>query len=577
MAKIVPTYIETIPNRNSPPAILLREGRREGKRVIKTTIANLSHWPGHIVEALRLLLRGETLVPADTLFSVVGSNPHGHVEAVLGALRRLGVDRLLASKPCRERDLVMAMIVQRILGPGSKLADVRRWSNTTLAEELSVGGADVDELYDALDWLLGRKEAIEKRLAKRHLIDGALVLYDVSSSYYEGSTCPLAQLGHDRDEKRNRPIIVYGVLTDREGCPVAVDIYPGATGDPTTVPDQVDKLRHRFGLSQVVLVGDRGMLTSAQIKTLREHPGLGWISALRSAEIRKLVASESLQMSLFDEQNLAEIRSPDHPGERLIACFNPLLAEERRRKRDELLTATEAQLERVAGEVARRTKTPLSPEEIGAKVGRVLHRFKVGKHFDWRVDEGQLRFSRRQEAIKNEAGLDGIYVIRTSVTTETLSAENVVRNYKRLAQVEQAFRCLKNLDLKVRPIFHRTEDHVRAHIFLCLLAYYVEWHLRKVWAPLLFEDEELTHDRDHRDPVAQARPSPSVKAKKATRKTSDDSPVHSFQTLLGHLAKRSRNTCRPKNEALHGATLQQLTEPTPLQAKALGLLKLLPG
>jgi Transposase DDE domain len=577
LAKIVPTYIETIPNRNSPPAILLREGRREGKRVLKTTIANLSHWPAHIVEALRLLLRGETLVPADTLFSVVDSNPHGHVEAVLGALRRLGVDRLLASKPCRERDLVIAMIVQRILGPGSKLADVRRWSNTTLAEELSVADADVDELYDALDWLLGRKEAIEKRLAKRHLIDGALVLYDVSSSYYEGSTCPLAQLGHDRDEKRNRPIIVYGVLTDREGCPVAVDIYPGATGDPTTVPDQVDKLRHRFGLSQVVLVGDRGMLTSAQIKTLRQHPGLGWISALRSAEIRKLVASESLQMSLFDEQNLAEIRSPDHPGERLIACFNPLLAEERRRKRDELLAATEAQLERVAGEVARRTKTPFSSEEIGAKVGRVLHRFKVGKHFDWRVDEGQLQFSRRQEAIKSEAALDGIYVIRTSATTETLSAENVVRNYKRLAQVEQAFRCLKNLDLKIRPIFHRTEDHVRAHIFLCLLAYYVEWHLRKVWAPLLFEDEDLTHDRNHRDPVAQARPSASVKAKKATRKTADDSPVHSFQTLLGHLAKRSRNTCRPKNETLHGATLQQVTEPTPLQAKALGLLKLLPG
>jgi len=469
------------------------------------------------------------------------------------------------------------MIVQRILGPGSKLADVRRWSNTSLAEELSVADADVDEVYDAMDWLLGRKEAIEKQLAKRHLSNGTLVLYDVSSSYYEGSTCSLAQLGHDRDEKRNRAIIVYGVLTDREGRPVAVDIYPGATGDPTTVSDQVDKLRSRFGLSQVVLVGDRGMLTSAQIKTLREHPGLGWISALRNAEIRKLVASESLQMSLFDEQNLAEIRSPDHPGERLIACFNPLLAEERRRKRDELLAATEAQLERIAGEVARRTKTPFSPEEIGAKVGRVLNRFKVGKHFEWKVDEGQLRFARKQEEIFKEAALDGIYVIRTSASAETLSADDVVRNYKRLAQVEQAFRCLKRLDLKIRPIFHRTEDHVRAHIFLCFLAYYVEWHLRKVWAPLLFEDEELDHDRDHRNPVAQARPSDSIKAKKAARRTTDDLPVHSFQTLLGHLAKRTRNTCRPNNEALAEATLQQVTEPTQLQSKALELLKLLPG
>lgn len=516
-------------------------------------------------------------MPAKTLFSVHSTRAHGHVEAVLGAVRRLGVDRLLSVKSCRERDLVVAMIVQRLLAPGSKLADVRRWRNSTLAEELSVGDADVDELYEALDWLLTRKDSIERQLAKRHLSDGALVLYDVSSSYYEGSTCPLAQLGHDRDEKRNRPIIVYGVLTDREGRPVAVDVYPGATGDPTTVPDQVDKLKHRFGLSQVVLIGDRGLLTSAQIKALREHPGLGWLSALRSAEIRKLVASESLQMSLFDQHNLAEIQSPDHPGERLIACFNPLLAEERRRKRDDLLAATETQLEKVVSEVARRTKTPFSPEEIGAKVGRVLHRFKVGKHFEWRIEEGQLRFSRRSESIAKEAALDGIYVIRTSANSETLSAEDAVRSYKRLAQVEQAFRCLKTLDLKIRPIFHHTEDHVRAHIFLCFLAYYLEWHLRKVWAPLLFEDEELAEDRNHRDPVAPARPSDSVKAKKASRITPQGWPIHSFQTLLEDLATRGRNTCGPQAEALSGATFQQVTDPSPLQAKALELLTMLPG
>jgi len=575
---IVPTYIETIPNRQSPPAILLREGWRENGRVRKRTLANLSAWPAQQVEALRRVLRGEVLVPAETLFTVRRTRAHGHIEAVLTAIRRLGVDRLLSAKRCRQRDLVLAMLVERLVAPGSKLASVRQWQTTTLVDELAVGDADVDELYAALDWLLARKDRIEAQLAQRHLGDGGQVLYDVSSSYYEGAHCPLAQFGHSRDGKRDRRIIVYGVLTDPAGRPVAVDVYPGATGDPTTVPDQIDRLRRRFGISRAVVVGDRGMLTATQIEGIQRHPGLAWLSALRSPEIRALVESGSLQMSLFDEQHLVELDSPDYPGERLVACFNPLLAAERHRKREELLDATEAQLQRVALEVARRTKTPLSPEAIGAKVGRVLHRFKVGKHFQWSLQNGQLRVDRCHASIDREAALDGIYVLRTSVPATELSAPDVVRSYKGLARVEQAFRCLKMTDLRIRPIFHRTEAHVRGHIFICLLAYYVEWHLRKVWAPLLFEDEGLDEDRQRRDPVAPAEPSASVKAKKARRTTALGWPVHSFHTLLDDLATRGRNLCAPQAHALQNATFEMVTQPSPLQAEALRLVQLLlPG
>lgn len=572
---IVPTYIETVPNRNSPPAILLRKGWREGGRVRKQTLANLSDWPAHRIEALRRLLRGETLVPPETLFTIQASRPHGHVEAILAMVHKLGLDRLLSPRPSRQRALVLAMIVERLLGPSSKLANVRQWHCTTLAEELGVGDAEVEELYEALDWLLCRQEPIEKSLARRHLAEGSLVLYDVSSSYYEGATCPLAQFGHNRDGKKDRMIIVYGVLTDAEGRPVAVETYPGATGDPTTVPDQVEKLRQRFGLSQVVLVGDRGLLTKTQIDQLRQHPGLGWITALRSPAIRQLVEAGTLQLSLFDQQNLAEIRSPDYPGERLVACFNPLLAEERRRKREALLQATEEQLARVARDIDRRTQKPYTSVEIGAKVGRILHRFKVGKHFEWEVLDGRLRFARRQQLIAREAALDGIYVIRTS--EPHLSSADLVRSYKRLAHVEQAFRCLKGVDLRIRPIFHRTADHVRAHIFLCLLAYYVEWHLRKVWARFLFDDEELDEDRRQRDPVAPARPSAAAETKKRLRTTPEGWPIHSFRTLLKDLSTRCRNTFAPQSEALEGATFQQLTEPTPFQAQALKLIELFPG
>lgn len=567
-------YVEVVPNRNSKPAILLRRGWREGGKVRKETLANLSHWPPSQVEALRRLLRGEALVSAEERFAIVRSRPHGHVEAILAMIRKLGLEPLLSGKRSRQRDLVVAMIVQRLLDPGSKLSNVRQWQATTLGEELELEGVEVDELYDALDWLLARKDAVEERLARRHLTDGCLVLYDVSSSYYEGRHCPLAAFGHNRDGKKGRPIIVYGVLCDRQGRPVAVDVYPGNTADPTTVPEQAQKLQQRFGLKRVVLAGDRGLLTNTQIDHLRQHPGLGWISSLRSEAIRHLVEGEALQLSLFDQADLAEITSPDYPGERLIACFNPLLAEQRRRKRQELLEATEAELERVARDVARRTKKPYSPEQVGAKVGKVLSRFKMAKHFDWHLDEqGRLVFQRREDKIQAEAALDGMYVIRTSEPAESLSAADAVRSYKRLAQVEQLFRCLKTIDLNVRPIFHRLADRVVAHIFLCMLAYYVEWHLRQVWAPLLFQDEQLEDDRALRHPVAPPKPSDSARDKKKTLTTPEGWPVHSFHTLLSHLATRCRNTCRLADAAPDEPTFELLTELDPIQDRALKLLR----
>jgi transposase len=552
---------------------LLRRTFRVGAQVKHETLGNISHLPPDLVELIRRALAGEKFLPATQAFVVQRNLPHGHVEAVLGTMRRLGLDSLLASQSSRQRDLALAMIAERLLDPCSKLATTRLWHTSTLAEELNVADATEDDLYQALDWLLARQARVEKKLAARHLGDGALVLYDVSSSYYEGRTCPLARFGNDRDGKRGLPIIVYGLLTDAEGRPVAVEVYPGNTGDPTTVPQQVERLRRRFGLARVVLVGDRGMLTDTQIGKLREHSGLGWISALRGPAIRALVESGSLQLSLFDQQNLAEIRSPEYPGERLVACFNPLLAEERRRKRQELIEATEKDLAKIAAEVKRRTRTPLGEAEIALKAGRVLNRFKVGKHFSLTIADGGFGWSRREESIRREAELDGVYVVRTSEPKSRCSAEDTVRRYKSLAQVERAFRSLKGIDLRIRPIHHRTEDHVRAHIFLCMLAYYVEWHMRRALAPLLFDDEELRQDRAHRDPVAPAEISASAQAKKISRLTADGLPVQSFHTLLRSLATRCRNTCRIPSDP-SGTTFQQLTEATPLQARALQLLGL---
>ena len=568
-------YIEIVPNRNSRPAVLLREGWREGKKVCKRTIANLTDWPARKVEALRRVLKDEPLVSPQEAFTIERSVPHGHVEAALETIRHIGLDKLIGAKRTRERDLVLAMIVERLIFPCSKLATTRLWHTTTLAEELAVGDADEDELYAAMDWLLARQSRIEKKLAAAHLGPASHVLYDVSSSYYEGRSCSLAQFGHDRDGKRGRPIVVYGVLTDADGRPVAVEVYPGNTGDPSTVPDQVDKLKQRFGLERVVLVGDRGMLTQTQIEALREHPEIGWVSALRTEKIRQLAEKNYLQLSLFDRKNLAEISSPDFPGERLIACFNPLLAEERGRKREALLQATEQALEKLVKQVQRRTKTPLSAVEIGQKLGKVINRFKVGKHFETRIEDGYFSYARRAEAIEREAQLDGLYVIRTSEPEERLSAEDTVRSYKNLAQVERAFRTLKGLDLRIRPIHHRDEQRVRAHIFLCLLAYYVEWHMRQALAPLLFDDEALSTERWRRDPVAPAQPSESAKQKKAVRLTADGLPIHSFKTLMAELGTRCRHRCRMKSDPDSPAIYQD-TELTPLQSRAMKLLRLLP-
>jgi len=552
---------------------LLRRTYRQGTKVLHETLGNLSHLPEAIIELIRRSLQGETFVSTQEAFRTLRSRPHGHVEAVLKMIRKLGLDTLLSSKPCRQRQLVLAMIVERILFPCSKLATTRDWQSTTLADELGVADADEDELYAALDWLLQRQAWIEAKLARRHLAHGAVVLYDVTSSYYEGRTCPLAKYGHDRDGKRGRPIIVYGLLTDAEGRPVAVQAYPGNTGDPTTVPDQVEKLRERFALSRVVLTGDRGMLTQTQIEHLKEHPGLGWISCLRSAAIRQLLEDGRIHRSLFDQTNLAEIRSPDFPGERLVACYNPLLAEERARKREALLRATEEGLGKLAAEVAWRTKKPLGKAEIALKAGKLLGRYKVAKHFEMVVEEGVFRFGRQQASIAAESQLDGLYVVRTSEPAKRLPADDAVRDYKRLTEVEKAFRSVKGVELEVRPIDHRREGRVRAHLLLCLLAYYVLWHLKRAWSVLLFAEEQMETIRRQRDPVAKAEPSPTVQRKKATHRNAAGLPVYDFTTLLRMLGQRCRNTCQILSDP-SGATFEQLTDMNPLQAEVFRLIDL---
>ena len=569
-------YVESVPNRNSPPAILLREGRRVGKKVHKRTLANLSHWPKDKVERLRRVLKDEPLVHPDQLFLIERSLPHGHVELLLEAVRKLKLPSLIDPRPSPNRDRVLAMILQRLLHPASKLATTRLWHTTTLGEELCLEDTDEDDLYEGMDWLLQRQDRIERKLAKRHLAEGDHVLYDVSSSYYEGHTCPLMQFGHNRDGRRDRPMVVYGVLADAMGRPLAVQAYPGNTGDPTTVPDQVEKVRDRFGLKRVVLVGDRGLLTETQINHLKRHPGVGWISALRHRQIRRLVESEAVQLSLFDERHLAEVRSPDYPGERLIVCHNPLLADHRRQKREALLEATEEALAGIARQVARRTRTPLSATEIAEKVGRVKNRFQVAKHFRTEIADGSFHYERLTEAITREAQLDGFYMLRTSEGAERLGAAEVVRRYKDLTRVERAFRSLKSVDLEIRPIRHRVETRVRAHLFLCLLAYYVQWHLRQALAPLLFDDEELETERARRDPVLAAQPSDSAKRKKNKRLTEDGLPLQSLETLLAAMGTRARHRCRLPSEP-DAPYVQRLTEPTPLQQRALELVRLFPG
>jgi transposase len=554
---------------------LLRRSIRKGKIVTHETLGNLSHLPDHVIDLIKRSLKGETFVPAADAVRITRSLPHGHVEAVLKMIKTLGLDDLIASESSRRRNLVVAMIAERLIFPSSKLANTRHWHDTTLAEERDVADATEDQLYDAMDWLLERQSAIENRLAKRHLSDGAMVLYDVTSSYYEGKTCPLARFGHDRDGKTGLPIIVYGALTDADGRPVAVHVYPGNTADPKTVPDQVETLTKRFGLSRVVLVGDRGMLTQTQIDVLKKHPGLGWISALRSGSIRRLLADGHLIKKDLETERLAEISSPDFPGERLVACYNPLLAEQRRQKRQDLLAATQAELETLAASVAKSATAgrPETAAEIGVRAGKIINHYKMAKHFTLTIRDGSLEWARKQDEITREELLDGIYVVRTSEPTERLTAADGVRSYKRLALVEQAFRCLKGIDLLVRPIHHRTADRVRAHILLCLLAFYVEWHLRRAWEPLLFEDEGLTEDRPRRDPVAPAKPSESARLKKKTHTTAGSLPVQSFRTLMAHLGTRCRNRCVMTADP-NQTRFDQLTEADALQAEALRLIKM---
>ena len=569
-------YVDTVPNRNSPPAVLLRESSREGGRIRKRTLANLSSWPAAQIEALRRLLRGETLVPAGEAFETVRSRPHGHVAAVLGTLRRVGLEALVGAKHSRERDLCVAMVVARILEPRSKLATARALGaetlHSSLGEVLEVETADEDELYAAMDWLLLRQGRIEQQLAARHLGEGTLTLYDVTSTYFEGRHCPLARLGHCRDGKKGKLQIVIGLLTNGEGCPVAVEVFEGNTGDPKTVGPQVQKVRERFGLQSVVLVGDRGMITSARIREdLRPRPGIEWITALRAPAIRKLAEAGVLQLGLFDERDLAEIASPEYPGERLVACRNPLLAAERARKRQDLLAATERELEKVAA-ATRRSRRPLrSKAQIAMRVGKVLGRFKMGKHFRLKITARACRYERHAARIAEEAALDGIYVIRTSVARDKLSPEDTVRSYKRLAAVERAFRSLKTVDLKVRPIHHRKEDRVRAHVFLCMLAYYVEWHMRQALAPILFDDHDKeAGERLRASIVAPAQRSPAAQAKARTKRTREGLPVQSFQSLLADLATIVKNRNRAKGAP--GLHFEIITTPTPLQQRAFDLL-----
>ena len=544
---------------------LLRRSYREGGKVKNETLANLSHLPLDLVEIIRRRLAGEKFLGSED-WEVRRSLPHGHVVAASGVMGQLGMAELLDRQPCRQRDLVLALICARVVEPRSKLATSRSWGESTLSSVFGVEDAGVDEIYAALDWLLERQPKIEERLARRHLSEGGLVLYDLSSSYVEGRHCPLAQLGHSRDGKRGTLQIEYGLITDAEGRPVAVEVVPGNTGDPATVATQVEKLKARFGLHDIVLVGDRGMLTQARIDMLKERGGIGWVSALRSPAIRALVDDGTLQLGLFDERSLVEISHPDFPGERLVVCRNPRLAEERARKREALLQATEALLAPITDAVtAGRLR---GAGAIGVRVGKVIGKHKMAKHFQVEIGEASLRVQRQPEAIAAEAALDGLYVLRTSATAAQLASDQVVRTYKQLSQVERAFRTWKGIDIQVRPIHHWSEDRVRAHVLLCMLAYYVRWHLERAWAPLLFRDEQRPVPAD---PVAPAERSAPALRKASTQQLEDGTPVHSFRTLLDSLRTIARNRVVPRGLP-DSAAFEIVTTPTPLQARALALL-----
>jgi hypothetical protein len=573
-------YIESVPNRNSPPAILLRESYREGDKVKKRTLLNLSDWPTDLVEGLRALLKGGKVVSAEGGgISILRSLPHGHVAAALGALRAIGLDRILGPAGNRCRDLVIAMVVNRLIGPASKLATARgldpATATSSLGEILGLGAVDEDELYTALDWLGERQPAIEKALANRHLKDGVLVLYDVSSSYVEGRCCELARLGYNRDGKKGKLQIVYGLLCAADGCPVAVEVFEGNTADPMTIGTQIAKLKERFGLSRVVLVGDRGMIAQSRIDEELKPAGLDWITALRNSAIRELLNAGAFQLDLFDERDMASITSPDYPGERLMVCRNPELARRRAWKREELLAATERDLAAIRDRV-RRSRAPLRGKaEIGLKVGELLNRHKMAKHFDLTIDDYSFNFRRKADAIAAEAALDGLYVVRTNLPAETLGDAETVTAYKSLSRVERAFRSLKTVDLEIRPIFHWASPRVKAHVFLCMLAYHVEHHMRAKLAPLLYDDTDReTAARMRNSVVAKAQRSPSARRKETTGRTDDGLPVQSFQSLLGDLATYCRMQATTPINPKYVFTLY--SRPNATQQRAFDLLGIKP-
>lgn len=574
-------YIASVPNRNSPPAILLRESFREDGKVRNRTLANLSDWPNEKIEALRQVLRGDFSSPSSgppqprlsEAFDVIRSLPHGHVAAVLAAMDQLGLAELLEGKVSRHRQCALAMVANRILEPGSKLSTARALAEetcrSTLSQELGLTRADEDNLYEAMDWLLPRQAAIEAELAKRHLSEGTLVLYDVTSTYFEGHSCPLAKYGHSRDERPHNPQIVFGLLCNDKGCPVAVEVFEGNTADPKTLAIQLKKLRDRFHLTRLVLIGDRGMITQKRIEEeLRPLEGVDWITALRAPQIQKLAQAGALQLSLFDEQDLAEVTHPDYPGERLVVCRNPLLAEERKRKRQELLQAAEKKLNTIVAATKRKRQPLKDASKINFRIGKELGPLKVAKYFRWEIKPEGLLLERDENRIQADAALDGVYVLRTSLKAEQIHAGQAVLAYKRLALVERAFRSSKSVDLHVRPIHHRLENRVRAHIFLCMLAYYVEWHMRQKLAPILFDDEQPGQRQG--SAVSPARRSASALAKANDKRTADNAPVQSFQDWLKDLATLARNRIQPKLQSV--PAFEIITRPTTAQQRALTLL-----
>ena len=565
----VDMHINIIPNRGYSPTVLLRESYREGSKVCKRTLANLSALSTAQVQTIRATLRGDVLQPIDKTFEITTSCSHGHVQAVSLAMQRLGFVSLLGTKPCPERDLVCAMVASRIICPATKLATTRLWHTSTLAAEFGVTAAREDDLYAAMDWLLAGQYRIQKKLAARHLKEDALVLYDLSSSYFEGSHCPLAKLGYSRDGKRGTLQVNYGLLTDDRGCPVAISVHEGNTSDGTTFMPQVTRLREQFGIKRMVMVGDRGMISQKAIDEMSKDDDLAWITALRSSAIRTLVQQGAVQMGLFDERNLLEISSPDFPGERLVACRNPELAKLRAHTRDDLLAATEKDLQSIQSRVA--AGKLAGADKIGVAVGKVVNRYKVAKHFELTINNDSLTFTRKIDSIAAEAALDGLYIIRTSVQAQRMDAPACVRTYKSLAQVERAFRSIKTMDLKVRPIHHHLEGRVRSHIFLCMLAYYVEWHMRQVWRELTFADEDQAA-KLVRDPVAPATRSDAAMKKVLSLTLEDGSPVHSFQTLMAQLQAIVRNTCRTPGSAADAPTFEIITTPNHTQKQAIELI-----